>query len=185
MMSARTKRGYTLLEMIVSIGIFSVIMLAATGAYLKLIALDREARSLNELVTNLSFAVDSMARAARTGTDYKCNKTGTNCTNGTSFRFTDADGRQIDYELSGGRITESIDGSAVALTDPRITISALNFIVRGVDGGTPESCGSRIQPQVIFTIQGSLATGQGDSVSFSIEGAATERLLDLASTVCP
>ncbi len=176
-------RGYTLLEMIVSVGIFSVIMLAATGAYLKLIALDREARATNELVTNLSFAVDSMSRSVRTGSDYKCNKTGTNCVNGTSFRFTDADGRQIDYELSSGRVTESINGAAVALTDPRISINTLNFIVRGV--GAAESCGSRVQPQVIFTLQGSLVTGQGDSVSFAIEGSATQRTLELSSTVCP
>lgn len=184
MTPSRTMRGYTLLEMIVSVGIFSLIMLAATGAYLKLIALDREARSTNELVTNLSFAVDSMSRAIRTGSDYKCNKTGTNCANGTSFRFTDADGRQIDYEIASGRLTQSIGGAPVALTDPRITISSLNFIVRGVDGGSPESCGVRIQPQAIFYMKGSLPTGQGDTVTFSIEGSATQRLLDLAATPC-
>ncbi len=176
-------RGYTLLEMIVSVGIFSIVMLTATGAYLKLIDLDRQARSTNELVTNLSFAVDSMARSARTGTDYRCNKTGTNCTGGTSFRYTDADGRQVDYEVSNGRIIETIGGTVIPLTDPRITITTLNFHVRGV--GTSESCGARVQPQVIFTVQGSMITGQGRTVTFSVESAATERLLELHATPCP
>ncbi len=183
MTTHRTMRGYTLLEMTVSVGIFSLVMLVAAGAYLKLIQLDRQARATNELVTNLSFAVDSMARAVRTGSDYRCNKTGTNCVNGTSLRFTDSDGRTIDLEIANGRITESINGAAVALTDPRISINSLNFFVRGV--GSTESCGSRIQPQVIFTIQGSSVTGEGKTVSFNIEGAATQRLLELSSSVCP
>lgn len=182
MTHSRSMRGYTLLEMTVSVGIFSLIMLAATGAYLKLIALDREARATNELVTNLSFAVDSMSRAVRTGSDYKCNKTGTNCTNGTSLRFTDDQGRQVDLEVAGGRITETISGSAVPLTDPRIAIDTMSFIVRGV--GAAEACGSRIQPQVIFVIKGSLVTGQGDTASFNIQGSATQRILDLSTSSC-
>ena len=183
MSTNRIMRGYTLLEMTVSVGIFSLVMLVAAGAYLKLIQLDRQARATNELVTNLSFAVDSMSRAVRTGSGYQCNKTGTNCNNGTSLRFTDADGRTIDFEIVSGRITESIDGSPVALTDPRISINSLNFFVRGV--GSSESCGTRIQPQVIFTIQGSTVTGEGKTVTFNIEGAATQRLIELSSTVCP
>jgi len=177
-------RAYTLLELIVSIGIFSIVMLTATGAYIKLIDLDRQARGTNDVVSNLSFAVDSMTRAVRTGKDYKCNITGTNCTNtsspGTSLRFTDEQGRTVTYELESGQIKATIvplTGSTISakLTDPRITVSTLNFYVRGV---SVES-GTKIQPQVTFIIAGSMVTGPGKTVNFSIEGGATQRVLEL------
>ena len=181
--SPNTSRGYSLLEMIVSVGIFSVIMVIATGAYLTLINLDRQARATNDVVSNLSFAVDSMSRAVRTGKDYKCNNVpNTTCVNvnspGTSLGFTDSDGRTIVYSLVNSQIVALVTpptGSAFSskLTDPRITIQALHFFVRGV--GT----GDGIQPQVLFTIAGVLTTDHGKTVTFSIEGGATQRVLDL------
>jgi prepilin-type N-terminal cleavage/methylation domain-containing protein len=169
-------RGYTLLEMIVSVGVFSVVMLAGTGAYLTLIELNRQARATSDVVTNLSFAIDSMARNIRTGVDYHCNMTGTNCTSplGTSFRFTDPSGDDIDYELSSsGQILATIDGVQSPITDPRITIDALNFYVRGV--GT----GDGIQPQVTVIVRGTAPGAKGLDVGFTIESGATQRLLDL------
>lgn len=177
---ARASRGYTLLEMIVSVGIFSIVMLAATGAYLSLIRLDREARAVNHVANNLSFAVDSMARAIRTGTSYRCNNNAgsPNCTAtpGTSFGFQDAEtpARTIVYSLSSGRVVVSINGGTpIPITDPSITVQNLTFYVRGV--GT----GDGVQPQAAFTIRGVMPTSPGASAAFSIQGSATSRTIDL------
>ncbi len=175
-------RGYTLLELIVSVGIFGIVMLAATGAYLTLIKLDRQARAVNDVANNLSFAVDSMARAVRTGTAYKCNNNAgnTNCTvtPGTSFGFNDSStpARAIVYSVSASRqVVATINGgTAIPLTDPRIHIDALEFRVRGV-GTTSDT----IQPQVTFNIRGSMSIGPNATTTFSIQGGATRRLLEL------
>lgn len=169
--------GYTLLEMIVSVGIFSVVMLIAAGAYLALLGLDRQARATSSLMTNLSFAIDSMERTIRTGSEYKCNNSSStpNCTSpGGSFGFRDSDGRTIVYALSGGSITQSINGAAaVALTDPTINIpaSGLRFYVRGVGNDD-------VQPQVIFTLRGSVTDPTGKITEFAVQSAATQRLLE-------
>ena len=174
-------RGYTLLELIVAVGIFSVVMLAATGAYFTLIDLDRRARAVNDVVSNLSFAVDSMSRTVRTGTAYKCNNSsGTptcTVTPGTSFGFTDSETptRSIVYSLSNGQVYQSVNGTTYPITDPAITVQTLNFFVRGVGIET----GTKIQPQVTFIIAGSMNAGQGKTVSFSIEGGGTQRLLEI------
>lgn len=175
-------RGYTLLELIVSVGVFSVVMLAATGAYLTLIKLDKQARSVSDMSNNLSFAVDSMSRAIRTGTGYKCNNSlgSPNCAGasppGTSFGFVDNESptRAIVYQVVNNQIVATINGGTpIPLTDPRIRIDALEFRVRGV--GIPD----RIQPQVTFNIRGTMVTGPGTVTTFSIQSGVTRRRLEL------
>lgn len=172
-----SSRGYTLLELIVSIGIFSIVMLAATGAYLSLIRLDKEARATNDVVNNLAFAVDSMGRAMRTGTGYKCNDSiaSPNCvaTGGTSIGFTDSSGRAVTYGVSNSQIVASIAGTTFSLTDPRVQIDSMLFYVRGV--GT----GDGVQPSVTYTIKGSMTTTSGVTRSFTLQSGATQRFLDL------
>lgn len=180
---SRTHRGYTLLELIVSVGIFSVVMLAASAAYLSLINLDRNARATTDVVTNLSFVIDSMTREMRAGDDYRCNQSPTvfNCSGGgDSFSFVDADGRTIAYTVSGGQVFMSVNGvSAGALTDPRVQVSMLKFYVRGV--GTTAANVQYVQPQVLLIMRGTMPSGQGKTVSFSLQGSVTQRFLELPS----
>ncbi len=178
--SPTSVRGYTLVEMIVAVGIFSLVMLTATAAYLTLIDLDRKSRAVTQVVTNLSFAVDSMSRSIRTGTAYSCNG-GTNCTTGgTTLSFVDEFGRTITYAVASGVVTRQCSGSscggtsAVQLTDPGIVVNTLRFYVRGV--GT----GDGLQPQVTFTVQGTVSGGARNTpTTFTIQGGATERKIEL------
>jgi len=180
MMYTRTRpRGFTLIEMIVSIGLFSLVMLVVTAAYLAIIALDKEARTTNEVVANLSFAVESMARNIRTGTQYSCAGAG----NGScsQFSFLDADGQSVTYLLKNdGTIAQCIPGpctpaspGAISLTDPRITIQSLSFLVRGV------GVGDAIEPQVVLNIRGTLIGNKGHTVDFAVQTGATQRFLEL------
>ena len=184
-------RGYTLIEMTVAVGLFSLVMLLATGAFLKFISLDRRARSTNEVSNNLSFAVESMARSIRTGSNYSCGGEGQgpNCwstqTARSTFSVTDDQGRTVTYllksngsigrcALTSGSCTES---SAVSLTDPRITVQNLAFYVRGV--GTT-SVNQYIQPHVLMTVRGYMRPeADGPTIDFTVETMATQRLIEL------
>tara|TARA_B100000508_G_scaffold141011_1_gene145045 strand:+ start:9985 stop:10653 length:669 start_codon:yes stop_codon:yes gene_type:complete len=64
--------GFTLIEMIVSLGVFSIVITIAVGALLVLISSNDQLQKEQTVMTNLSFAVDSMAREIRTGTQYFC-----------------------------------------------------------------------------------------------------------------
>lgn len=64
--------GFTLVEMIVSLAIFSVVAVIAIGALLKVIDANKKAQSIQSSVTNLNFAMESMSRDLRTGTDIQC-----------------------------------------------------------------------------------------------------------------
>lgn len=174
------QRGYTLLELIVSVGIFSLVMLAVSSAYLSLIKLDRETRATSDILNNLSFAVDSVGREIRTGKDYDCTPSTSSldiCTStpGTSLSFVDSNGRTVVYSVSSSRqIIQTVNGSVSELTDPRISIDSLLFYVRGV-GSTVDGT----QPQVTISVQGSVTTSPGRTVSTTVQIGATQRLLDI------
>lgn len=179
-----TTRGFTLVEMIVSVGLFSVVMLITTAAYLAIVTLDKEARATNQLVTNLNFAVDSMARSIRTGTEYSCDGGTNGAPCSSRFSFTDADGvTRVTYiRISSGANAGTIgqctsgvcnDSTAVPVTDPRITITALNYLVRGV-GNTDQK-----EPEVQVTIRGTMPARSGRVVDFTIQTSATQRQLEL------
>lgn len=186
------RRGFTLVELIVSVALFTIVVTISVGAYLSLISLDRKARATNDLVSNLSFVVGSMARSIRTGTHYQCGS-GTNCVNGgTYFSFTNESCQSVMYVLkTNGTVGECIgpsdttgqcspsrvtctDSSAVTLTDPRIQITNLMFYAQGIglNDGT--------QPHTTFTLSGSITPDTNtDPVTFTIEGGAAQRIIDL------
>ncbi|HEY0011192.1 MAG TPA: type II secretion system protein [Candidatus Paceibacterota bacterium] len=188
MIKDTTPRGYTLIELIVSVAIFSIVMLVAGAAFLALINLDRQARATNDVVTNLSYVVDSMARSIRTGTAYRCSGTGdcwSSTSAGTQLTFTDASGRSVTYRriVAGakGSVQECITGTdgttCMALTDPRINVERLDFYVRGT---ATKRAGDATQPTVVFTLRGSVAPdARSAPVTFVIESGATQRLIDL------
>lgn len=187
--SSRVKRGYTLLEMIVSVGVFSMVMLAATSSYLALIHLDRESRAMTDVMTNLSFVVESMTREIRTGHTYKCNDSDLtpNCATGTggdSFSFIDArtPSREVRYFLQSGQVKAAIDVGADGigvvtspLTDSRVTINSLKFFVKGVGITGSDAI---IQPQVRFVLSGTAVVKGSETITFQLQGSATRRDLE-------
>jgi prepilin-type N-terminal cleavage/methylation domain-containing protein len=64
--------GFTLVEMIVSLAIFSIVVTVSVGALLVLVATNQQLQGEQGVMTNLSFALDSMTREIRTGNEYFC-----------------------------------------------------------------------------------------------------------------
>ena len=63
-------RGFTLIEMIVSVGLFAIVMLVCVGALLSLVNANRKAQALQSVMNNLNIALDGIVRNAREGSDY-------------------------------------------------------------------------------------------------------------------
>lgn len=66
------RRGFTLVEMIVSLGIFSVVAVVALGALVSIVSANKKAQSLQATITNLNFALETMSREMRVGFNYHC-----------------------------------------------------------------------------------------------------------------
>lgn len=71
-MNNMKKKGFTLVEIIVSLGIFSIVATVALGALMKVISTNRKAQTLQSALTNLDFAIESISRELRTGSNIRC-----------------------------------------------------------------------------------------------------------------
>jgi prepilin-type N-terminal cleavage/methylation domain-containing protein len=173
--------GFTLVEMIVAVFIFSLVMVAATAALATTINANRRAQGSQNVMTNLNFTLDAMTRAIRTGTKY-CGTSA--CSPGdSSFSFTDTNGHILTYRLTQNDDRGTIErsdsslnaGAFVPLTAPEVNITTLGFYESGentyVNGDTE-------QPHVLVIIRGTAGETQKTAVAFDIETMITQRILD-------
>ncbi len=178
-MPMNKRRGYTLIELIVAVGLFAFVMLLASGAYLLIIGINRQTQGIASGIDNLSFAVETMARDIRTGSNYNCGGLG-DCPGGSgSFSFKDASGATVSYNLSSSAIQETIGGNPRLLTDSSsVTISSLTFYAVGTKSASnlPDDF---LQPHVTIIISGTVTYGAGKTEAFTVETGATMRGTDL------
>ena len=71
-----TDSGFSLVEMMVAIAIFMVVAVVAVAALLKIVDADRKSKTLQDTVNNINFAMDSITREIRVGSDYTLDKSG-------------------------------------------------------------------------------------------------------------
>ncbi len=64
--------GFTLLEMIVALGIFSIVAVVAVSSLVKITGLNRQAQSMQNSMTNLGFALESISRELRLSSRVAC-----------------------------------------------------------------------------------------------------------------
>ncbi|MCR4276305.1 MAG: prepilin-type N-terminal cleavage/methylation domain-containing protein [Candidatus Parcubacteria bacterium] len=179
-------RGYTLIELIIATGLFALIMLLASGAYLMMIGLQRQAQGIATGIDNLSFAIETMTRDIRTGSAYSCGLVldQPDCPDvgGGSFTFKNSDGETVTYrrdtQPAPNETIQGITKDGAMLTDPSVDITSLTFYVAGTKNAQnpPDDF---IQPYVTITISGKVLYGHGKSETFHIETGATMRGTDL------
>jgi prepilin-type N-terminal cleavage/methylation domain-containing protein len=189
----RSERGFTLIEMIVAVALFSVVMLVATTTLLALVGANRKAQALQSVINNFNVALDGMTRSVRMGSEIHCGSgditTPQSCQSGdTKLAFKpyceencDADTRWIFvFDTNGtfcgqGRLCKSENNGTnyYAITAADVSISDLTFYVIGTTRG------DTIQPKVVVAVSGSAGSNAKTKTTFSIQATAVQRVLDI------
>ncbi len=81
--------GFTLIELMVSLTLFSITMLISVGTLLILIDINAKAQAMYSSTTNLAFMLDNMTREIRMGYAYNCSTVSTTGTVGLSTGTSD------------------------------------------------------------------------------------------------
>jgi prepilin-type N-terminal cleavage/methylation domain-containing protein len=187
-----TRRGFTLIEMIVSVALFAVVMLVAGATLLSLVYANRKAQALQSVMNNLNVSLDGIVRSVREGSNYRCGSpveaNGDCSSGGTALYFTpygsDPTNRAEDwgylFDNTGSycglhRICVSEnEGPWIPITAPEVSITNMTFYVVGtVKGGG-------VQPKVVMIIDGTAGVASTKTTSnFNIQATATQRKLNL------
>ncbi len=184
-----TERGFTLIEMAVSVALFAIVMVICVDVLLALVNANRKAQALQSVMNNLNIALDGMVRSIREGSNFHCgaglDTVAQDCVAGdTHFAFQPYGNTYTDipwtytYAEDGndvGRIYKSEEGqSPIAITAPEVSIDEMTFYVVGTTRG------DTIQPKVLIVIKGSAgAVGTKTRTTFHIQATAVQRVLDL------
>lgn len=192
-------RGFSLVELLVSLALFIVVLTMAVGSLLVLINANAKAQNIQSAVSNVQFALDSMAREIRTGSAYYCSTSAStnmvggydqtsDCNKGLYLSIIEG-GESLTSGGQNGRLAYRYNsalhnierkignGSWVALTDPGVSINALHFNVAnslvGLQSGSPR------QANVTIYISGSVAGVANTDTSFTLQTTVTKRVIDL------
>jgi prepilin-type N-terminal cleavage/methylation domain-containing protein len=196
---AYSRRGFTLVEILVSLGLFAIVVLVAVGALLSLTGANRKAQALQSVMNNLNVTVDGMVRNMRDGNTFYCGINGgtsiSDCASspGTAFSFTTIDNKRWIYRYAasgdgicttqsgaGGCIEKSIDGgtSYTAVTAPEVSITDMKFYVIGTD--RMQATADTTQPKVVIVIKGTAGGGTVKvQTKFHLQATAVQRVLDI------
>jgi prepilin-type N-terminal cleavage/methylation domain-containing protein len=175
------KKGFTLVELLVSISMFLVIMTISVGSIVGIFDANRKSKTLKTAITNLNLAVESMSKEMRFGTRYHCDSAGAGVTTplscpsfgGTYMSFLSSDNIQITYRRFGTAIEKQVGaGGYIEVTAPEIIIDNLTFYTRDA-----ESPPDLLQPEVVIMIKSHAGTDKSRT-DFTLETFVSQRVLD-------
>lgn len=115
----KNKKGYTFLEVIVSVSIFVIIVAASTDAFSNLFNNYRKIRDFQESIENVQFAMNEIAKVLRTSSIVD---------NGNSFvqAFDYSQEICVRYEINGSQLMRAYEDMAASI-DPLGDCSVRNF----------------------------------------------------------
>jgi prepilin-type N-terminal cleavage/methylation domain-containing protein len=161
MKSIKKSKGFTLIEVVVAIAVFSILVAVGVGGFVNALRTQREVTSLIAAQSNASLAIEQMAREIRTGylfcntadnggipsicapdslgvdaqgQDSGCTFNGTSLTCNDILDFYNADGANVDYELINGVLQRSDTGPTgifTPITGGNVTVNYLSFTLFG------------------------------------------------------
>ena len=174
-------KGFTLIELMVAMGLFAFTAVAAITAMLSMLGANQKIISSVQSMDGLSFALESMTRELRVGRSYDCagaitkGDTG-DCNSGIHMGFVTSEGDFMEYRFNSGAIERRVEGGSwIPMTGDDLTIDDLDFRVLG---SPPASTGDTEQPKVVLTIRGTALNTRGNDTTFSIQTTITQRFPD-------
>ncbi len=197
--------GFTLIEVLVSLSLFTIVVTMSVGTLLVLIDANSKQQSAQSVATNLSFALDSMTREIRTGYFYECKSQSSQLTktNGAVYSDCPAGASNFAFSESGGSLTGSMDSNRIAyrynpvsksierrlgnpstdgvdwraITAPAVQINTLEFVV--TDTRPYSSGNNQKSPTVTIFISGTAGNITGLNTDFNIQTTVTQQILDI------
>ncbi len=189
--------GFTLVELLVALALFTVVVVAAVGSLYTINQASVKVNAMRTVLDNLNFATESMSRTIRTGSDIVCggvsnlNQSQPNCpfgnsngpaqeisfvstlagsTGGLDYRRVVIPGSTTGaHEIQKCNVQNNTVSNCVAVTAPEMDVTQLYFFVDGVGPSDGK------QPNVTMIIQGLANAGSGQLAPFAVQTLISQR----------
>jgi prepilin-type N-terminal cleavage/methylation domain-containing protein len=166
------KRGFTLIEMLVSIAIFTIVVTIVMGTIVTIVDISRKTRTMTEAMSNLNLVMESMTRTLKTSTTIY-----TDITNSPYGKVTaiDQSGKTIIYSVATNTnnnkkgILKTVDG-----VDELITSDDIEIV-----GYAIQTFPYNEQPRVMISLKGRVETAKGIYSEFILQTSVAQRQLKL------
>jgi prepilin-type N-terminal cleavage/methylation domain-containing protein len=178
-------QGFTLIEIMVSVSIFTIIMTVGMGSLVSIVRNYEVSQQQKKVHDGLNYALESMAREIRLGKNYAAGAVSVNepADDGTddSLGFLTADNRgYVIYYVDNGSLfvyrdgaTNAVDGTYALTDDSQIIIQEVRFTVIGTETLTN---GNYQQPLVWIQIK---ARPQNSDRETVVQTLVSQRTLDV------
>jgi prepilin-type N-terminal cleavage/methylation domain-containing protein len=186
--------GFTLVELMVAISLFTVVSLISVGALLTVVDANRRAQSLKSAVNNLTFGLEGLAKNMRVGNTYHCNigpaipfgfDTPRDCSGGAvpegnliAFESSNGDpfdsSDQVIYRLNVTTLERSTDGGSLFLpvTSSEVEVTDFDVYVFGSE------VGDFLHSRTLIILRGFVDLGNNARTDFNIQTTISQRGLD-------
>lgn len=154
----KLQKSFTLVEMLVVIGIFSLVVEAIVGIFISAISVQRKILATQEVLDQISYVLDYMSRAIRMAKkdDIEIYNIQKNCLNGDkvnyeidtfSLKFRNSKNECQRFYLSNNQIWEEREGIILPLTSQKVKVINLKFQTSG------EGQNDFLQPSVTIFLE--------------------------------
>ncbi len=178
----KNKKGFTMVEMLVSVAVFSIVVTMVMGTISTIVDASRKSRTITEVMNNLNFGFESMTRTLKTAKTINVSTSGGSKIN--TITATDYKDREIiykfyDWDNSTQRgITRKVgSGEEESITSSNLKLSSW-YIRKYTSSGTS---GLGAQPRVFFSVKGRVETAKGISSEFTLQSSVSQRQLELGN----
>lgn len=190
--------GFTLIEVLVSMSIFTIVVGMAVGTMVVLIDANAKAQNVQQAASNVAFALDSMSREIRTGIFYYGDTDGNPVSSGSAVRdcssatncdtisFVEAGdsltgsctggtgGGRVAYRHNNEALERRLcDGDWQPMTSPEVTIDHAQFIVEHTARDDSRS------PVVIIYVEATVDGVIGTAASLRLQSSITQQAIDI------
>lgn len=164
----KKQKGFTLVEVLISVGLFIMVIIALSQVYISVIRSERIAYALLNSENNIRNSLEIMARSIRLGKDFEYTGNGRKICfqyfldgywQNTCYRFNESS--DTLEKLSG-------EGPFASILDPQLKVNHLQFYVKGGDFNS--------QVSVIIVMEVSTSVKQQEYL-FNVQTAVTPRYL--------
>ena len=143
--SSLKNNGFTLVELIVAIGIFLTVVTVASGIFIRSVKTQQFISEIMSMNSNASLALEQITREIRSGFNLKVTDSGSNCGTGlgdtlTFNRVRNNTTTAVTYKWNQtASDIERTEGTlpATVLTASDINVSRFCFIVSQIDSASP------------------------------------------------